>query len=300
MKKKLRMVLGPIMVVATIAAFAYYLKTHPETVNQIRSLPPALIAVLLLLYGGFLLSLLILTVGSLKVYGKRMNQQENVLFNAYSLLVNFFGPGQSGPAFRGVYLKKKHDLGYKKYLFVTLIYYAFYAVLSALMAFVGTRPWWQTVLLMVAVGAASGFVLRLYRKRSKQATGDGMFTPLNLGIILGATVLQLTALAAIYFIELHNVGANASFGQALAYAGVSNLALFAALTPASIGIREAFLIFSQNLHGIDSSTIVAANVIDRSVYLVFLGILFLIVLGTHANRKLRFATVKAGKAGSET
>lgn len=287
MKKKLRIILGPVIVVATIAAFVYYLKTHPETVNQIRSLPPALILVLLVLYGGFLLSLLVLTVGSLKVYGKRMGHQENVLFNAYSLLINFFGPGQSGPAFRGVYLKKKHDLGYKKYLFVTLIFYAFYAVLSALMMFVGTRPWWQTVLLMAGVGVASGFVLRLYKKRSQQAAGGGMFTPVNLGIIVGATILQLAALTAVYFVELNNVGASASFSQVLAYTGVSNFALFVALTPGAIGIREAFLVFSQNLHGIDSSTIVAANVIDRSVYLLFLGLLFLLVIATHAKRKLR-------------
>lgn len=292
LKKNLKPALALLIIAATIGAFVYYIKNHPETLVQIKQLPPALIIVLLLLYGGFLLSLLILTIGSLKVYGKRMSRQENVLFNAYSLLINFFGPGQSGPAFRGVYLKKKHDLGYKKYLFVTLIFYAFYAVLSALMAFVGTRPWWQTALLMIGVGAASGLVLRLYKKRSRQAAGGGMFTPANLGIILGATVLQLAALTTIYFVELNNVGANVSFGQVLAYTGVSNFALFVALTPGAIGIREAFLVFSQNLHGIDSSTIVAANVIDRSVYLVFLGIIFLIVLATHTKQKLKIATPK--------
>lgn len=292
LKKNLKPALALLIIAATIGAFVYYIKNHPETLAQIKQLPPALIIVLLLLYGSFLLSLLILTIGSLKVYGKRMSRQENVLFNAYSLLINFFGPGQSGPAFRGVYLKKKHDLGYKKYLFVTLIFYAFYAVLSALMAFVGTRPWWQTALLMIGVGAASGLVLRLYKKRSRQAAGGGMFTPANLGIILGATVLQLAALTTIYFVELNNVGANVSFGQVLAYTGVSNFALFVALTPGAIGIREAFLVFSQNLHGIDSSTIVAANVIDRSVYLVFLGIIFLIVLATHTKQKLKIATPK--------
>lgn len=292
LKKNLKPALALLIIAATIGAFVYYIKNHPETLAQIKQLPPALIIVLLLLYGGFLLSLLILTIGSLKVYGKRMSRQENVLFNAYSLLINFFGPGQSGPAFRGVYLKKKHDLGYKKYLFATLIFYAFYAVLSALMAFVGTRPWWQTALLMIGVGAASGLVLRLYKKRSRQAAGGGMFTPANLGIILGATVLQLAALTTIYFVELNNVGANVSFGQVLAYTGVSNFALFVALTPGAIGIREAFLVFSQNLHGIDSSTIVAANVIDRSVYLVFLGIIFLIVLATHTKQKLKIATPK--------
>ncbi|MBX6333771.1 flippase-like domain-containing protein [Candidatus Saccharibacteria bacterium] len=292
MKNKLRTILGPAIVLVTVAAFVYYLKTHPETVDQIRSLPPLLILVLLGLYIVVFTALLILNIGQLMTYGKRMGWQENALFNAYSMLINFFGPGQSGPAFRGVYLKKKHDLGYKKYLFVTLIYYAFYAVLSALMMFVGTRPWWQTLLLMAGVGAVSGFVLRLYRKRSKQASGGGMFTPLNLGIMLGATVLQLTTLAAIYFVELNNVGANASFGQVLAYTGVSNFALFAALTPGSIGIREAFLVFSQNLHGIDSSTIIAANVIDRSVYLIFLGLLFVLVLSLHAKNKLGLKSLK--------
>jgi Uncharacterised protein family (UPF0104). len=113
MKNKLRTILGPAIVLVTVAAFVYYLKTHPETVDQIRSLPPLLILVLLGLYIVVFTALLILNIGQLMTYGKRMGWQENALFNAYSMLINFFGPGQSGPAFRGVYLKKKHDLGYK-------------------------------------------------------------------------------------------------------------------------------------------------------------------------------------------
>jgi uncharacterized membrane protein YbhN (UPF0104 family) len=285
MKRHLRTILAIAILLATAFAFVYYVNRNPQVIDQLRELPPGLLVVLLALYSGILLALAILTFGSLRVYGKRMGRQESVLFNAYSLIVNFFGPGQSGPAFRGVYLKKKHDLGYKKYLFVTLIYYAFYAVMSALMMFVGTRPWWQTVLLMIGVGAGSWLVIRKFKKR-ESATGGAMFTPLNLGIILGATLLQLAVLTTIYFVELESVGANASFGQVLAYTGVSNFALFVALTPGAIGIREAFLVFSQNLHGIDSSTIVAANVIDRSVYLVFLGLLFVVVIGLHAKAKL--------------
>ncbi len=105
-------------------------------------------------------------------------------------------------------------------------------------------------------------------------------------MLFAATLLQLTAQAVIFGIELHNTGANVSVGQVLSYTGVANMALFVALTPGSIGIRELFLVFSQHLHHIGDGTIVAANVIDRGVYFVFLGILFVLVLSLHAKDKL--------------
>jgi uncharacterized membrane protein YbhN (UPF0104 family) len=69
------------------------------------------------------------------------------------------------------------------------------------------------------------------------------------------------------------------------------MALFVSLTPGAIGIREAFLTFSQQLHHIDTSTIVAANIIDRAVYLVFLGVLFIFVFSLHARDKLSLSSL---------
>jgi uncharacterized membrane protein YbhN (UPF0104 family) len=283
---RLKLMLALVIIAVTVVAFAYYLATHPETVAQIRRLPPATLVVLLILYAAAFLAYVLITRASLWAYKKMMSRQENLLFNAYSSLINFFGPGQSGPAFRGVYLKKRHGLEVKKYLLITLIYYAFLAILSAFIMFVGSRPWWQTVLLMLAVGGASFVFIRRYQRRAQGSATKGLYAP-AIGLLLGATVLQLVLLSAIYYIELHNVGAGASLGQLLAYTGVSNFALFVALTPGAIGIREAFLVFSQGLHGIDASTIVAANVIDRAVYLVFLGLLFVMVISMHAKEKLK-------------
>jgi uncharacterized membrane protein YbhN (UPF0104 family) len=102
-----------------------------------------------------------------------------------------------------------------------------------------------------------------------------------------ATLAQLLVQVVIYSLELHAAGSHASLGQAVSYTGAANFALFAALTPGAIGIREAFLVFTHNLHHIGNNTIVAANIIDRAAYLVFLGILFVIVFGLHANRRLK-------------
>ncbi|HVU68639.1 MAG TPA: lysylphosphatidylglycerol synthase domain-containing protein [Ktedonobacteraceae bacterium] len=279
-----------LILAATIAAFGYYLATHPGTVDRLRHLPPGTLAVLLALNILSFACLVLATRASLHLYDKKMGRQENILFNAYSSLINFFGPGQSGPDFRGAYLKKRLQLGVKQYLFATLIYYGFFAVISVLFMFAGARPWWQTALLAAGAGAVSLVVIRNYRRRGR--VGTARLDVRHIGWIGLATLLQLAAQVAIFGVELHTVGAQASFGQVLSYTGVANIAIFVALTPGAIGIREAFLLFSQRLHHIDSSTIVAANVVDRGVYLIFLGLLFVLVLSLHAKDKLHIAAVK--------
>jgi uncharacterized membrane protein YbhN (UPF0104 family) len=134
------------------------------------------------------------------------------------------------------------------------------------------------------------FVMRWYQQRSH--LGGTYLHVMYIGWIGAAAAMQLATQVAIYAVELHNVGAHASFGQVLSYTGVANFALFAALTPGAIGIREAFLLFSEKLHHISSEAIVAANVVDRGVYLVFLGVLFLLVIGLHAKKKLHVSQLK--------
>jgi uncharacterized membrane protein YbhN (UPF0104 family) len=294
MKKHLKPILAIVILALTVSAFAYYLGTHPETIKQIKRMPPLTLLVLLALYACWFTAYALVTRASLHMYNKHMGIQENFLFNAYSSLINFFGPGQSGPIFRGAYLKKKHNLGIKPYMFTLLLYYAFYGVISVIMMFIGTWPWWQTVVLMALTIGGCVVILRWYKKKSK-LTNQPLLNIRTVGLIGLATAAQLAIQAIIFGVELHNVGAGASIGQVLAYTGVANLALFVSLTPGAIGIREAFLTFSQQLHHIDTSTIVAANVVDRASYLVFLGVLFLLVIGLHARDKLSIASLNLSK-----
>jgi uncharacterized membrane protein YbhN (UPF0104 family) len=291
MKKKIRLGLGVLILAVTIAAFIRYATTHPALIDKLRDIEPGLMVLLVALYILWFVALAVILRLTLKMYRTPMALQENFLLNAYSTLANFFGPGQSGPAVRGVYLKKRHNLSVKKYIFATLIYYGFYAIISAFMLFVGSRPWWQTVLLMLVAGTASLLVIRLYAKRSHMK--DEGISPKYLMLIFLATAAQLFIQFVIFAIELHSVEAHASFGQAITYTGAANFALFVSLTPGAIGIREAFLVFSQQLHHISNTLVVAANVIDRAVYLVFLGILFICALAMHAKDKLRFKQVTA-------
>lgn len=296
MKKRLKNLLAIVIIVVTVAAFVRYAAQNPEIVERLRNIPPLSLVLLIAGYGVWFLALVLVTRISLRMYRKSMGRQENVLFNAYSTLINFFGPGQSGPVFRAAYLKKRHNLGIKQFMFVTLMYYGFYALISAFFMFVGSRPWWQTVLLMAAVAGASLFVIRWYARKKAHIKREPGINLANIMLLFGATALQMAAQVAIFAIELRDAGAGASFGQVLSYTGVANFALFVALTPGAIGIREAFLLFSQNLHHINSTFIVAANIIDRAVYLILLGILFVLVLGLHAKKKLRIGQLQTEKS----
>lgn len=285
MKKHFKTLLAGIILVATILVFWRYIQTHPAIIDQLRHTPPSILIPLVALYIVWWVALAATLQISLRMYHKTMPVKENMLLSAYSSLLNFFGPGQSGPGLRAIYLKKRHNMRVKDYIFATLLYYACYAVISAAMFFVGSRPWWQTTLLVLMAGGGSFAVLKWYARRSKLHDKGGV-NIVTLSWLFGATAVQLLAQFAIYFIELHAINPAVGVGQALAYTGAANFALFVALTPGAIGIREAFLVFTQGIHHLGNGIIVAANVIDRAVYLLFLGLLFVLVFTMHAGQKL--------------
>jgi uncharacterized membrane protein YbhN (UPF0104 family) len=299
LKKRIKVALAVVILVVTVGLFIRYASAHPEILRKLSETNPLLLAALVLLYCLWFLAIVLIMRISLRMVGKGIGRQENLLLNAYSSLLNFFGPGQSGPAMRGLYLYKRHQVRIKDYMFITLVGYGFYAVISALFLFIGSRPWWQTLGLVVAAGGGSFVFIRWYAARSKIQGGPG-FNLANFGLLFAATALQLIVQFFIYFIELSSVNDGVGVGQALAYTGAANFALFVALTPGAIGIREGFLIFSQNLHHLGNAAIVAANVIDRAAYLLFLGVLFILVLSLHAKDKLRWGQIQQESAPTKT
>jgi len=286
MKKHAKTLVAALLLVATAAVFAKYLHAHPEVLRQFKHLKWNTLVILLALYAVWWGALAVVLQVTMRLYNKRMPLRENVMLSSYSSLLNFFGPGQSGPGLRAIYLKKRYGLGIKKYIFATLIYYAFYAVISAGMLFAGSQAWWKTVLGVLCASAASWAVLWWYARRSQFQSETGIQLPF-LGWLFVATVIQALAQFISYSVEIGAVKQGVGIGQVLTYTGAANFALFVALTPGAIGIRESFLLFTQRLHHLGSSVIVAANVIDRAAYLVVLGILFIIVLALHAGKKLK-------------
>lgn len=287
MSKFYRGTLRLLILLVTVGLFAYYLARHPELIRELAQTPVHVISILVATYVAWFGALALTVHATLRICRRPLRAGENLLLNAYSTLVNFFVPGQGGVAVRGVYMKAHHQLGMRYYILATLMYYMCYAIVSAFMLLVSSRPLWQTVLGVLAVVAGSVGVVYLYRRRYGVRTDVLDLRLANVGFLFLATVVQAVVQVAIYALELHWVRPGVSLSQAVTYTGAANFSLFVALTPGAIGIRESFLFFSRGLHHVPTATIVAASVIDRAVFLILLGLLFAMTMAFHAKRVLR-------------
>lgn len=292
----IRKVLPLALVALTVGLFTYLFVKHPEYRHTLSHTNFWVLALIGLLYVGVVLCINWTNSVTLRMCGQHLPRRENILLTCYTILVNFFGPLQSGPAMRAGYLKQKFNLSLRAYTFGSLIYYACYAIISALFLLAGSNKHWPLMLgvaVLVALGC-SGILWFAHRKFAGHIEGFRI-TPLLLTEMGMATFCQLFVTAIIYYVELHAVHTGASLLQAVTYGGAANFALFVAITPGAIGFREAFLAFSRQLHHISAGGIVAASVIDRSVYVVFLGLVFLFTLSMHAGARFK----KAAQAATE-
>ncbi|HSX52760.1 MAG TPA: lysylphosphatidylglycerol synthase domain-containing protein [Patescibacteria group bacterium] len=284
MNKKLKTIAGIAVLVLTIGLFVWYFHAHPSLITQLQEIPLSTFLILLTLTFCVSGSLMLILHFSLRLCKTSIAPKENALLTIYSSIVNFFGPLQSGPGFRAVYLKRRHKVNFKDFVRFSLLYYAFFAFFSAVFLFGPVLAWWQALAVFALV---IGILLAALRYKHVSLRSLSQEYLLKLGL---ATLLQVSIVALIYFIELRAVDTHVSVRQAIIYTGAANFALFVSLTPGAIGFRESFLLLANRLHHIPNDVVITASVIDRAVYLVFLGLLFLLALSLHAKEKLKRST----------
>lgn len=271
------------ILVITVLVFVNYFVNHPEVWDGLGQIPRSTLLIILALYFLFVGSLALVNTATLRLCRYRMKAGESLLLTMYSSVINFFGPLQSGPAFRAVYVNQKHNIKIKDYTVASFVYYFFYGLFSVVLLFSGVLKWWILPLaILVVVGI---FYLRFKKI-------NGLKRLVNLALVnwyymAAATFVQICLLLLIFWVELAAVSPGIQFSQVAIYTGAANLALFVSLTPGAIGFREAFLVFTQNLHHINTATIVSANTIDRAIYVLMLLILSGLIIITHAGKKLK-------------
>lgn len=290
-------ILSIVVIVLTVTLFVGYFLRHPELIQVLTSIKPGTILLLILGYSTTILINAFVLLYSLKLIGKSSNVFDNLMLTGYSSIVNFFGPLQSGPGFRALYLKKKHHVRIRDFFVTTLIFYGFFASINItilLVALIARNQQYAMAGLLISVLTVSILTVIYHKKKSYillTLQRIKIAKPSFWYIGIGALALTI-ATAGIYHIELTHIDSSISFKQSIVYTAAADLALFVALTPGAIGFRESFLILSQHLHQIDTSTIVGASVIDRAFYVLFLFVLFILLLLINARKKLQIFSVK--------
>lgn len=280
--RRVRTGLGVAILVATILLFINYGRTHPGTFSQIGNVGLGTLLFILFLYLLFVATNAVVLFINIRMCSRKISYPDGFLLTAYSTLVNFFGPLQSGPGFRAVYVKKKFDISLKSFGIASLFYYGFYAIFSLCFLLMGFSQTWVGLVVLAIVGTAT---LIFIRKRLKSPEAKSLIHPKLIAAVALITLVQIFLIGLIYFTELRSLGASITFKQALIYTGAANFGMFVSLTPGAIGIRESFLLFAENLHHIPESTVLAASLLDRAIYFIFLGGIFVLVSLFHVHRR---------------
>lgn len=279
---------GILVALGTATAFLWFAYMHPEVVANLTQTTPFTIFSVILMYAGSIGSLALLLHVLLQLYGKCLPYSEYFLLTAYSSLVNFFGPGQSGPGVRAMYLKVKYGIPFNRFIFGMFMYFAWLILFSGAMLFAPKIPWWLTCSCIAILATASAFFIWLVAGPNKTALVPLECQPRLVRMVLMTgigTAMQIAFLTAAYFAELRSVDSSVTLSQTISFTGAANFSLFVSITPGAIGIREAFLFLSQSIHGISVETITTASALDRAVYLLVLALLGLLVLLTHAAQR---------------
>ena len=265
--------LASLIILAFFVFIGYYLSTHPQVIQSILHIGYGNTVSILGGYTAVLLTNVGIMYATIRLCQKKLAIKNGALLMIYSSVINFFGPLQSGPGVRAVYLKTKIGLRIRDFTYAMLSYYFSFAALNTSLLFVNTMPW----LSLLGVGLA---IALLAAGTDKFASS---FLKKYIIYIFALSAVQIVFLIGIYAVELGavNPSAHYSLTQITAFAASANLSLFVSLTPGAIGIREVFLIFSQSLHHIPLSVIVAVGIIDRAIYVVFLALLFVLSSSLH-------------------
>ena len=282
--KKFKSLISILIILTTISAVVYYLIKHQTLLTDLRKISPYLIIMIVLLYVLMLLILALIFKATIQLLDVKIRFKDNILLNAYSIFMNFFVPGQTGPIYRGYYLKTKHKVKILDFTVATAIDFAIYTIIAILCILFGSQSLILAFLFSVLFIFLAVLAVKIYLRKEQAKLSINFKTITTLSFI---TLAQFLLQFLIYLAELHSVDKTVTAKDALTYTGSAALTIFVALTPGAIGIREGFLILTNKLSHVSSSYIVLANIIDRSVYLIFLLMLGLLIITFHLNNKLK-------------
>ncbi len=267
--------LAIIGIILTFAIFGAYIASHPAVIADLATISPAVLLLLVVLYCVVIATNAVIIYATVHICKKDLSIKNSLLLTIYSTIINFFGPLQSGPGARAVYLKSKLGVRIRDYTLATFLYYIAFAAINIAFLFTNTQ------LSFALFGIiTSAFVFIFATKKLH------VLRPQFAGVIYVTTLLQIIVMSTIYYVEILTIHTPVSFMQALSYGASANLSMFVSITPGAIGIREAFLAFSQSLHHVSLSSIVAAGIIDRAFYVMFLLALLVVSTSLHIKSKL--------------
>ena len=286
----------PATTVAVLAFAGWYIYTHQEIFAVIFEFEWIYLPLMFSLMAiSIAINGLVLVV-MLYPFGVRLRWTERYGLTAIVSMGNYAPIPQTGPAARGLYLKKVHGFPLSTYTAAVLVVYVIALAIHGLVGLAGvsifalveTTPPWPLWMIFAACSAASLLLLALPRITlpfsSFARFKDGFQTLRNqkiIGRISCLQLLQTLVAAASLWLAFAAIQQSTGFGTCLLLTAMVLCSGIFNVTPGNIGVAESAAWLTASLLGYDAALAVIAYTVQRAASaatLFTLGPIFTIML----------------------
>jgi len=281
MSKWLKNILG----VVILGVLLWYLVRHWEQLEALFNLTFLQLSTIYVLYFLVMLNITLAVQYLLKGLGVRTRFWDMLWLHNAALLLNYV-PMKFGTLFRANYLKRHYGLRYTHFatffLYITFLMTATAAIigLSVLVLFYGLGEYESKILAVVFLASIGGSLLFIFVPLPVPR-GEGWFSTILRNFLTGrsqiskekkALVISLLYLVANFFLTAvrigiiyHCISQKIHPGGYVILGALGFVALFIALTPGSLGVKELVLSFGAVALGVPFEVGLLAAMIDRAI-----------------------------------
>lgn len=307
-------IISILLTTVVLILFGIYLYRNPQILLSIQDINPwylILISILFLIL--FFVEALFIKL-TLHAFNKEIETKESYFLSTISRIGNYLLPMRAGAVFRAVYLKKRYNFEYSKFLSTLYAYYILLFLIYSIVALLSLGIKYITidiyfplitiffVLLLIAMILVIAFSKFNIKDTYKNKLVKKVLTVINNFILSWDNIvkkrnifLNLILLTTgniliswiIYLLEFNSLNIHINILDTLLYTCISGVSLLVSITPGSLGLREAMFLFTSESIGLKEDQIIQLALLDRGVMYILLFIILIFILLFVKKFKLR-------------
>ncbi len=288
-----------------LGIFINYIYNNPSVFDIFNLLSLDVIFLLLFIKSLTLLLNGLFNKTLLQAFEAKMNNYDSLYVGSITYLGNLFLPARIGGSLRLIFFNKKFKIKssylvsiFAYFFVIAILINSIFGIISVLLIssnFDITVILWTLLNLSFAVTTAY-LLVNKFKVRKKTYSSKIIDRILNfikdskdgwnrIGSVkkLNSNLLTIYSLNYLFFlleilIIVYFIGENFNFLNIVFYNSISVISNLIGITPASLGIKEALTIFSQDLIGLSFDNIIEILLIERFIAILFSTIPFVITL----------------------
>lgn len=242
------------------------------------------------LFLALLLTIAFLTVNGLMTkelvscFGVKIGILESVALSITNTLGNLITPFRGGMVSNAIYLKNRYKFNFANYIAMLSATYVIVfwvnsviGIIACLVIKVSSGIFSWPIFVLFGTGTLVLSVVLLFSpevKESQIPILNKITYVLNMWnliskkkklirLIIFYNVLNTVLVVGVSFFEFHAVGLNISIGKLVFLSVFSIFSLFLSITPANLGVKEAFAVYSGLIVGIPAAQVIVVSLVDR-------------------------------------